>query len=52
VLETNRDGKVRDREIELKRVELPWMDRLMFEYPQGLNSRRERHDVERHMYYK
>jgi len=54
VLETNRDDKalsMREREIELKRIELLWMDRLKSEYPQGLNCKR--HDnVERHMYYK
>ena len=38
-------------EAELKRMELLWMDRLMSEYPQGLNH--TRNDVRtRHIYYK
>ena len=37
-------------ETELKRMELLWMDRLMSEYPQGLNH--ARYDLnKRHMYY-
>ena len=37
-------------ETELKRIELLWMDRMMSEYPQGLNH--TRHDtIKRHMYY-
>jgi len=54
VLETSRDGKalpMREREIELKRIELLRMDRLKSEYPQGLNCKRL-DDVERQMYYK
>jgi len=54
VLETNRDGKalpMRERETELKKIELLWMDRLMSEYPQGLNCKRH-DDEERYMYYK
>ena len=37
-------------ETELKRMELLWMDRLMSEYPQGLNH--ARYDLnKRHVYY-
>ena len=40
-----------DTEIELEKIEMLWMDRLMSEYPQGLNH--TRHDSRsRHMYYK
>lgn len=38
-------------EIELKKIELLWIDRLMSEYPQGLNYARQ-DQIKRHMYYK
>ena len=40
ILETVKDGKSLLRETELKRIELLWMDKLMSEYPQGLNQKR------------
>ena len=54
VLETVKDGKslsMEQREIELKRIELLWMDRLMSEYPQGLNQKRL-DDNKRYTHYK
>jgi len=38
-------------ETELKTIELLWIDRLMSEYPQGLNYARQ-DQIKRHMYYK
>ena len=38
-------------EVELKRIELLWMDRLMSEYPQGLNHTRD-DNKKRHIHYR
>lgn len=45
VLQTDSNGVNlyrEQREVELKRIELLWMDRLMSEYPQGLKKRWEK----------
>ena len=43
VLETNRDSMnlpMEQREVELQKIELLWMDRLMSEYP-GMTTKRD-----------
>ena len=51
VLEDVNNLSSEQTEAELKRMELLWMDRLMSEYPQGLNH--TRNDARtRHIYYK